>query len=125
MIDWLIFVGAVGIVVAFVPRIWRTGRIYKSDRMPTWWPYGERAWSAHTRSVPTAAIGACFGTASFVATGTLSGVLFAGCLVCAAVWMFIIILNHPKFAVPPSKRSDTGLAVDWFRYIRARLRRTR
>src|SRR5690242_19159269 len=119
-IAWVMFFA--GISAYAIPLAWRTGYVNRSGRAPGWWPYGAAGWLAYARLIPSACIGMCLGMASFVVGGLISSVL----LWAGAAWLVVagtaILVNQPKFVVPPARRHDPGLAVSWWRVLRSRLR---
>lgn len=90
---------------------------------PAWWPFGQAAWAGQRRGtyvlIP---LGGAFIATGWLAFAASHGVLSAVPPVAAAVVVLVLVctmlsitvFNRPRFAVPPSMRSEHGAVESWF-----------
>jgi len=118
-------------------RIWRdeatAGRIFKTMR--SWWLWGDALLRGWVRALVAGLVGGwllvvSMALAALLATDTIESsggfavlaLLVAGLFLSFAVVASIILVNRPRFAVPPHARHEPGALAEW-RTSRSRSRR--
>ena len=111
-----------------VGGIWRdqatAGRIFKTMR--SWWLWGDALLRGWVRALAAGLVGGwllvvSMGLAALLATDTIESsggfallaLLVGGLFLSLAVVASIILVNRPRFAVPPHARDEPGALAEW------------
>ena len=130
--DWI---GAVGVLVILCGgllvwrRVWRNQMPHGWERAPESWPWGEALWQGYRRSFLPALIGI-----AVLLTMVLSGLFIpeqpqgpfvrpywavipalSAFGLALLAWLSVVLLNFPKFLVPPHLRDQPGALAVWLR----------
>jgi hypothetical protein len=134
--DWLAFVIFFTLAIAAtyrLPRYWR-GEISVIPSMSRWWPFGGPLLRAWERSMPAAfaagwSLIVAFLTGWLAAVGKrtdsqpLRDLAYVGIAAIAVFFLSlfvvatVVLINRPKFIVPPHLRQQPGAVQEWFRAI--------
>jgi hypothetical protein len=121
--SWPIYLSLAFFVLTFiligrrVPGYWRRPDARLST-MPAYWVWGETAWRGFVRAIPAILVG----SALVVGMTTYAVVVgparvredvfwlwFTLFMLSLGAWATIVLINQPKFLVPPYLRSEPGL----------------
>ncbi len=132
--DWIWFSFLLIVVVGAslqMPKYWRGELVQLYERgSGGWWPFGEALRRGFLRSIHLGVVGGFWVLASLfflslrdnVGAGLAQSALEALGVVSAAMFfvtlildLLVVLLNRPKFLVPPPYRDDVGAVRVWCR----------
>lgn len=113
MLLLLSYIWLVTVIGYFVTRTWKHGLINPSGYIPSWWPYGHNGWLAYCRFVPSAYLAIVVGGAGLFAPYPLDIVGISLTVVGSFAAWSTVLINRPRFLVPPARRSDLGILTEW------------
>jgi len=128
----LVLVFLFAVLVRHLPRIWRCERetLRRVERgLKPLWPFGEVHWRGLVRALPPLIISVGFliigVSLTFVPVPTenrgarldpagIGLLLAAGCFAtCFVCHITVVLLNWPKWVVPPPRRHEPGALQEW------------